>query len=50
VHAEDGPDHRKTFTVEVLVAGDRVGLGQGRSKKEAQQMAAREALEKLGVE
>jgi len=50
VHAEDGPDHRKTFTVEVLVAGDRVGIGQGRSKKEAQQMAAREALEKLGVE
>ena len=50
VHAEDGPDHRKTFTVEVLVAGDRVGLGKGRSKKEAQQMAAREALEKLGVE
>ncbi|MCH2664647.1 ribonuclease III [bacterium] len=50
VHAEDGPDHRKTFTVEVLVAGDRVGLGRGRSKKEAQQMAAREALEKLGVE
>ena len=50
VHAEDGPDHRKTFTVEVLVGGDRVGLGQGRSKKEAQQMAAREALEKLGVE
>ena len=50
VHAEDGPDHRKTFTVEVLVAGDRLGLGQGRSKKEAQQMAAREALEKLGVE
>ncbi len=50
VHAEEGPDHRKTFTVEVLVAGDRVGLGQGRSKKEAQQMAAREALEHLGVE
>ena len=50
VHAEDGPDHRKTFTVEVLVAGDRVGLGQGRSMKEAQQMAAREGLEKVGVE
>jgi len=49
VHAEEGPDHRKTFTVEVLVEGDRLGLGRGRSKKEAQQMAAREALTKLGV-
>jgi len=50
VHAEDGPDHRKTFTVEVLISGDRMGLGRGRSKKEAQQRAAREALEKLGVD
>ena len=49
VHAEEGPDHRKMFTVEVLVSGDRMGLGSGRSKKEAQQMAAREALQKLGV-
>ncbi len=49
VNAEEGPDHRKTFTVEVLVGGDRMGLGRGRSKKEAQQMAAREALQKLGV-
>ena len=49
VHAEEGPDHRKKFTVEVLVGGDRMGLGSGRSKKEAQQMAAREALNNLGV-
>lgn len=49
VHAEEGPDHRKTFTVEVLVEGDRKGLGRGRSKKAAQQMAAREALKILGV-
>lgn len=49
VHAEEGPDHRKTFTVEVLVEGDRKGLGRGRSKKEAQQMAAREALKNIEV-
>ena len=42
-----GPDHEKTFQVEVSV-GDRVlGCGQGRSKKEAQQSAAREALKEL---
>jgi len=49
VHSETGPDHRKTFTVEVLIGGERLGMGQGRSKKEAQQMAAKEALKMLGV-
>jgi ribonuclease-3 len=49
VSSEEGPDHRKVFTVEVLVGGDRMGAGRGRSKKEAQQMAAKEALGKLGV-
>ena len=49
VHAEAGPDHRKVFTVEVVVRGERMGMGKGRSKKEAQQMAAKEALKTLGV-
>ena len=49
VDAEEGPDHHKTFTVEVVIGGQRQGIGQGRSKKEAQQMAAKEALKKLGV-
>ena len=49
VNAEEGPDHRKTFSVEVLIGGDRMGTGRGRSKKEAQQMAAKEALKKLGI-
>ena len=49
VNLEEGPDHRKVFTVEVLIGGERMGVGQGRSKKEAQQMAAKGALEKLGV-
>jgi ribonuclease-3 len=49
VDSEQGPDHRKEFTVEVVVGGERMGQGRGRSKKEAQQMAAKEALKKLGV-
>jgi len=48
VHAEEGPDHCKIFCVEVSVSGDRLGRGRGRSKKEAQQMAAKDALERLG--
>jgi ribonuclease-3 len=44
---EEGPDHRKTFTVEVLVAGQVLGAATGRAKKEAEQEAARAALEKL---
>ena len=44
---ESGPDHDKTFCFEVLLNGDVVGKGEGRSKKEAEQMAAKDALEKL---
>ena len=44
---ESGPDHDKTFVFRVLVNGVPVGEGSGRSKKEAEQMAAREALEHL---
>ena len=44
---ETGPDHEKMFEVEILIRGDRHGVGTGRSKKEAEQMAARRALEQL---
>lgn len=44
---EYGPDHDKTFVAEVLVGGVSLSEGEGRSKKEAEQMAARAALEKL---
>ena len=44
---QSGPDHDKTFVFRVLVNGVPVGEGSGRSKKEAEQMAAREALEHL---
>jgi ribonuclease-3 len=45
--AAEGPDHRKRFEVEVLVSGARAGRAVGRSKKEAEQLAAREALARL---
>jgi ribonuclease-3 len=47
VLTESGPDHQKTFEVQISIKGDVYGRGIGRSKKEAEQEAAREALEKL---
>jgi len=47
VSGEAGPDHRKTFSVEVIVNGDVLGTATGRAKKEAEQEAARLALIKL---
>lgn len=44
---ESGPDHDKTFVIEVEVDGGVVGKGTGKSKQFAQQQAAREALDKL---
>lgn len=41
---EEGPDHARVFTIDVVVNGTRVGTGSGRSKREAQQIAARQAL------
>jgi ribonuclease-3 len=42
-----GPDHRKIFEIEVVLNGDALSRGRGASKKEAEQEAARLALEKL---
>ena len=44
---ESGPDHNKTFTFEVCLNDESIGRGSGHSKKEAEQDAARAALEKL---
>lgn len=44
---EDGPDHNKRFFVDVQLNGKTVGSGEGRSKKEAEQMAAKAAFEAL---
>jgi len=42
---ESGPDHNKTFVVEVFLNGETIGHGSGRSKKDAEQAAAKAALE-----
>jgi ribonuclease-3 len=47
--SETGPDHRKVFTVEVAVRGEQVGLGKGTNKKRAEQAAAQNALERVGL-
>lgn len=44
---EEGPDHNKRFFVEVTLNGQAVGSGSGRSKKEAEQMAAAAAIQAL---
>jgi ribonuclease-3 len=47
VVSETGPDHQKQFAMEVWIKGQLSGRGTGKSKKEAEQRAAKEALEKL---
>ena len=47
---EAGPDHARVFVMEVSVGGKPVGFGRGRSKKEAEQMSAKAALEKFDTE
>ena len=47
---ESGPDHSKQFTVEVHLNSNVIGCGRGRSKKEAEQQAAREALRLMGYD
>jgi len=44
---QSGPDHDKQFDVQVSLNGTVVGSGSGRSKKRAEQDAARSAIEKL---
>jgi ribonuclease-3 len=44
---ERGPDHAKEFTATVFLGGEPMGTGVGRSKKEAEQQAAREAHERI---
>ncbi len=45
---ESGPDHEKHFIVEVHLNSNVIGKGGGKSKKQAEQQAAREALELMG--
>lgn len=47
IRSEEGPDHSKYFVVEVMVGRRSLGEGRGHNKKEAEQAAARDALEKV---
>jgi ribonuclease-3 len=47
VVSESGPDHEKYFVTEITVGGEVLGTGAGRSKKQAEQQAARKALHEL---
>ena len=46
IRSEMGPDHSKQFMVDVMVGRRLMGSGKGRNKKEAEQAAARDALER----
>ena len=46
---EEGPDHMKTFEVEARLNSNVIGRGVGRSKRKAEQAAARDALNLFGV-
>ncbi len=47
---ESGPDHDKRFTVEVHLNSNVIGSGEGKSKKQAEQAAARQALQLMGID
>ena len=49
VISEEGPGHNKTFRVAVYFDGEELGIGTGKSKKRAEQMAARAAIEALDI-
>jgi ribonuclease III len=45
----DGPPHNRVFTSAAVIDGEEAGVGRGRSKKDAEQNAAREALSRLAL-
>jgi len=47
--SEEGPDHAKTFTMDVKIGGQSYGHGTGSSKQTAEKLAARKALIKIGL-
>lgn len=50
VISETGPDHSKVFRISVMINDQEMGIGEGPSKKEAQQAAAQDALSKVKTE
>ena len=49
LRSESGPDHDKKFTIQVMLNNNVIGEGTGRSKKSAEQAAAKEALALMGI-
>ena len=49
VKKEEGPDHDKLFTIEVSIKDEALGIGKGNSKKDAEQIAAKNALKKINI-
>jgi ribonuclease-3 len=49
IAGQAGPDHQKIFSIEVVVGGEVLGRASGKAKKEAEQEAARVALERLST-
>ncbi|HSW63377.1 MAG TPA: ribonuclease III [Dissulfurispiraceae bacterium] len=47
---QEGQEHKKVFTIEVLIQGQTYGRGVGKSKKDAQMAAAREALSRISLQ
>ena len=47
--SESGPAHNKSFEVEVLLDNNVIGKGRAGNKKDAERMAAKEALSLMGV-
>ena len=50
IEVEEGPPHDRRFTSAAVIEGEHVGVGTGRSKKAAEQEAARIAFARLGLE
>ncbi len=50
VYKEEGPDHNKVFYMNVVINEIIIGTGSGRNKKEAEQSAAKNALENMGIQ
>lgn len=46
---EFGVPHDKTFIIAIFVDGNQLGVGKGKNKKEAEQMAAKQAIKRLGI-
>ena len=46
--SQTGPDHNRVFVIQVMLNSNVIGTGEGHSKKQAEQMAAKEALELMG--